>query len=316
MVLPLLASSLPMLSLPLRVVCQPAINQQLALETPLIGTHDGTFHCDEALAIAMLTLLPEYSESMVLRSRNSEYLSKCSIVVDVGAVCDPTCHRYDHHQREFTGTFSEDHKVKLSSAGLVYKYFGERIIHRILSDSSHDVDSSQLVDVLYTKVYDAFIQHIDGIDNGVEVAEGELKYIISTTLSSRVGKLNPSWNEDQSSEYANEQFLKAVALTGSEFIDHVNDMILRWWPARSILQKAIQDRFTVHSSGQIIILEQFCPWQSHLFDIETEVWNFSNRYFFLIDSVVMHRCEFQTLCFTCSMKIKAGLGEFKLCLLV
>lgn len=261
-----------MLSPPLRVVSQPAIHQ-LASETPLLGTHDGTFHCDEALAIAMLTLLPEYRESTVLRSRNPEYLSQCSVVVDVGAVCDPSAHRYDHHQREFTGTFSEDRKVKLSSAGLIYKYFGKRILHRILADSSADLDSSQLVNILYTKVYDGFIQHIDGIDNGIEVADGELKYVISTTLSSRVGKLNPSWNDDQSAEYANQQFLKAVALTGNEFVDHVADMIHRWWPARSIVQRAVVNRSNVHSSGQIIILEQFCPWQSHLFDIEAEVSN-------------------------------------------
>ena len=267
--LPLVAS-LTMLSLPLRVVSQPAINQ-LALQTPLIGTHDGTFHCDEALAIAMLSLLPEYQRSTVLRSRNPDYLSQCSVVVDVGAVCDPSSHRYDHHQREFTGTFDEDHKVKLSSAGLIYKYFGKRIIHRILAGSSADIDSSQLVDILYSKVYDGFIQHIDGIDNGIEVAEGELKYVVSTTLSSRVAKLNPSWNEDQSAEHANEQFLKAVSLTGNEFNDHMADMIHRWWPARSIVQRAIVDRLKVHPSGQIIVLEQFCPWQSHLFDIEAEV---------------------------------------------
>ena len=33
----------------------------------LIGTHDGSFHCDEALAIAMLTLLPEYHQFDILR---------------------------------------------------------------------------------------------------------------------------------------------------------------------------------------------------------------------------------------------------------
>lgn len=28
---------------------------------PRIGTHNGTFHCDEALACALLRLLPEYA---------------------------------------------------------------------------------------------------------------------------------------------------------------------------------------------------------------------------------------------------------------
>ena len=265
--------TLAMRSMPLRVVSQIPPHLADLAGASLISTHDGTFHCDEALAIAMLSLLPEYSNSIVIRSRNAELLSKCSIVVDVGAVCDPSHHRYDHHQRDFTGTFSDKHSVKLSSAGLVYKYFGKSILHTLLEDTPHDhtTDLSQLVEVLYVKVYDGFIQHIDGIDNGVEVADGELRYIISTTLSARVGKLNPGWNEDQSVEHTNEQFLNAVSLTGNEFTEYVMDMIRMWWPARSIVLRAMSDRSKVHSSGQIVVLDQSCPWQSHLFDIENEV---------------------------------------------
>ncbi|CAN0572429.1 unnamed protein product, partial [Laminaria digitata] len=37
------------------------------------------------------------------------------------------------------------------------------------------------------------LEHIDGIDNGVEVAEGPLSYDVSSHLSARVGKLNPRY---------------------------------------------------------------------------------------------------------------------------
>lgn len=42
----------------------------------LIGTHDGGFHCDEALAIGMLKILPRFSASdaFVVRTRNPEIL--------------------------------------------------------------------------------------------------------------------------------------------------------------------------------------------------------------------------------------------------
>lgn len=45
------------------------------------------------------------------------------IVVDVGGVYSPEKHRYDHHQRGFTEVFGSGgyDKIKLSSAGLVYK---------------------------------------------------------------------------------------------------------------------------------------------------------------------------------------------------
>lgn len=33
---------------------------------------------------------------------------------------------------------------------------------------------------------------------------------------------------------------------------------------------AIKNRFNIHKSGEIIILEQFCPWKAHLYQIEKE----------------------------------------------
>lgn len=64
-----------------------------------IGTHNGTFHCDEALACFMLKQLPEYKYADIIRTRNPDELAKCDIVVDVGGVYDADKHRYDHHQR-------------------------------------------------------------------------------------------------------------------------------------------------------------------------------------------------------------------------
>ena len=70
-----------------------------ALVSLKIGTHNGTFHCDEALACFMLKQLPEYKHADIIRTRNPEELSKCDVVVDVGGVYDADKHRYDHHQR-------------------------------------------------------------------------------------------------------------------------------------------------------------------------------------------------------------------------
>lgn len=69
------------------------------VSTKVIGTHNGTFHCDEALACFMLRQIPEYAQAKVVRTRDSETLDKCDIVVDVGGVYDHSTMRYDHHQR-------------------------------------------------------------------------------------------------------------------------------------------------------------------------------------------------------------------------
>lgn len=59
----------------------------------------------------------------IVRTRNPEKIAAATIAVDVGGEYDPARHRYDHHQRSFTATFSPAHTVtKLSSAGLIYKY--------------------------------------------------------------------------------------------------------------------------------------------------------------------------------------------------
>lgn len=47
----------------------------------VIGTHDGSFHCDEALAVSMLLLHPNYrGSSFVLRTRNPTLLAVSFII--------------------------------------------------------------------------------------------------------------------------------------------------------------------------------------------------------------------------------------------
>lgn len=246
-----------------------------SLPSILIGTHDGSFHCDEALAISILKLLPKYSDATILRTRNPELLSQCHMVVDVGAKYEPESNRYDHHQREFTGVLDGYH-TKLSSAGLIYKHFGRDIIREILkasnegSSSDKECVEEEFVEICYQSMYKNFMEHIDAIDNGISVCDtGHVKYHISTTLSSRVGTLNPAWNEEQTTELSNSRFIQAMIMTCTEFVSHTLSLYNVWWPARSIVKNAIDNRFTYHESGKIVVLDQYCPWSDHLFDIET-----------------------------------------------
>jgi uncharacterized UPF0160 family protein len=133
------------------------------MEGPLIGTHSGHFHADEALAVAMLRLLPTYASSPLVRTRDAEVLSTCHTVVDVGAEYDDARKRYDHHQREFTTVFP-GHNTKLSSAGLVYMHFGKDIISTVTG-----LPAGPDLDILFEKIYTDFIEAFDANDNGVNV---------------------------------------------------------------------------------------------------------------------------------------------------
>eukprot|EP00795_Rhopilema_esculentum_P012606 gene12606-3310_t len=238
--------------------------------TKLIGTHDGTFHCDEVLACSFLKMLPEYKHAEIIRSRDPEKLAECDIVVDVGGVYDPAKHRYDHHQRAFDGTMAclaqKKWQTKLSSAGLVYLHFGHQILSQIVGEAVEKKD----VEVLYDKLYENFIEEIDAIDNGVNQHDGESRYRITTTLSSRVSYLNPRWNDQSPDPWKG--FEKAMELVRSEFLDRVSYFKESWLPARCIVESAIKERAKVHESGEIINFGKGgCPWKDHLFEIEKEL---------------------------------------------
>jgi uncharacterized UPF0160 family protein len=55
-----------------------------------IGTHSGSFHCDESLACFMLHQTNEYKGAKIIRSRDPKQLATADILVDVGAVYDPS----------------------------------------------------------------------------------------------------------------------------------------------------------------------------------------------------------------------------------
>lgn len=131
---------------------------------------------------------------------------------------------------------------------------------------------------IFIKIYQSFIQEIDGIDNGVPQFDGEPKYRINTHLSSRVKNFNPGWMDHKTHEEVDELFQKAKDYVGNEFADKVQYFGVSWLPARNLVEKAVEDRLKVHPSGEIMELERFCPWQEHLREIEREVGGVEIKY--------------------------------------
>nr|XP_035980002.1 MYG1 exonuclease isoform X2 [Halichoerus grypus]XP_035980003.1 MYG1 exonuclease isoform X2 [Halichoerus grypus] len=237
---------------------------------PRIGTHNGTFHCDEALACALLRLLPEYRDAEIVRTRDPEKLASCDIVVDVGGEYDPQRHRYDHHQRSFTETMSslspgKPWQTKLSSAGLIYLHFGHKLLARLLGTSEED----SMVGTIYDKMYENFVEEVDAVDNGIsQWEEGEPRYVLTTTLSARVARLNPAWNQPNQDTEAG--FKRAMALVREEFLQRLDFYQHSWLPARGLVEAALAQRFQVDPSGEIIELANGgCPWKEHLYHLES-----------------------------------------------
>ncbi|KAM9859876.1 MYG1 exonuclease [Aulostomus maculatus] len=241
------------------------------MSTKKIGTHNGSFHCDEVLACFFLRQLPEYKDAEIIRTRDPALLAECDIVVDVGGEFDPKRHRYDHHQRTFQESFNslcpeKPWVTKLSSAGLVYLHFGRRLLAQLTQLKQDD----KQLEVLYDKLYESFVEEVDAVDNGISQYEGEARYSVSTTLSARVGHFNPRWNSK--SQDTEEGFKKALVMVGEEFLDRLDFYKSSWFPARAIVEKAVNERHKVDPSGEVVMFSQGgCPWKEHMFALEREL---------------------------------------------
>ena len=117
-------------------------------------------------------------------------------------------------------------------------------------------------------MYDSFVKGVDAMDNGINQYNVKIEpnYKINTSLEHRISRLNPGWVEKQVD--VTERFNQAMGIADEEFIMQLKGLVLGWLPGRPIVEEAIQTRESVYQSGEIIKLKQFCPWKSHLYDIE------------------------------------------------
>ena len=258
--------------------------KRLKTSSLAIGTHNGHFHADEALAVYLLRLLPTYKEATLVRTRDPTKLAACHTVVDVGGEYDTASNRYDHHQRTFDTTFPS-RNTKLSSAGLVYMHFGRAIIAQRtgLPEAHSDVS------LLYEKLYTDFVEAFDANDNGIGLYDkndlnGAKKRFkeFGVTLASLVSDLNNPVDDPllpppipaTSTEVANPQaaedarFLQASALVGTSFVRKLALAYGKWLPARSAVIEAYESRMDTDPSGQVITLSGGVPWKEQLYSIE------------------------------------------------
>lgn len=247
-----------------------------------IGTHNGHFHADEALAVYLLrTHIPTYASASLVRTRDPALLSTCHTVVDVGGEYDASRNLYDHHQRSFTTTFP-GRATKLSSAGLVYLHFGKEIVARKLAVS----EDNEQVGLIWNKIYESFIEALDAHDNGIsvydpkalEAAGIEKKFSNGGfTLGAMVGRLNPNWNDEIPSdpvaaqEMEDKRFETASQRIGEEFDRDLDYYTKAWLPARKIVEEAFAARGQYDAEGRILVFEgQSVPWKDHLYSLEEE----------------------------------------------
>jgi uncharacterized UPF0160 family protein len=257
------------------------------VSTKVIGTHSGIFQADEAMGCWMLQQLAQYRNSKILRTRDPQVLATCDIILDAGGVYDHAQLKYDHHQQEYDerfdtnayncvdndgGSMKTNAKLrctKLSASGLIYRHYGKDVIRTWYPNLA-----AANVDLVYTRLFQNMLQALDAIDAGVEMASATV-YTDTTGLASRVGRLNPRWNEviegpwGQQPPDPDERFKQAIQLCGNDFQAELVKIVESDLPARTLVEQAIQKRHMMDASGEIICLESGrLPWMAYFYKLE------------------------------------------------
>lgn len=259
------------------------IIESMAESLRKIGTHNGRFHADEVFAVMMLKNFTEsFREAEIVRTRDPKLLATLDIVVDVGAVYDPATLRFDHHQKTFTETFSEEFSTKLSSCGLIYRHFGMEILPLALKEAlstgtiatpEEVADINKVSEEFFVEFYRFFIEHIDGVDNGVAQYPPEVKpkYLSHTSdVTWRISRLNEKFWEVKS-DPETQRFEKAMAIAKEEFLFSLKSVYFSSYHAMPAVKKAVLGATETHPSGRVIFFGAPISWKDALFKVEKEL---------------------------------------------
>lgn len=171
-------------------------------EDPVIRivTHDGPFHGDDVVAVAILTTL--FPSHTVIRTRDPTVIDLGDFVVDVGNVYDHVTRRYDHHMAN--PPYGMRGHI-YSSAGLIWFHYGREYLRKIgipefYRYKGHDLT---LVEEVKRHITYKWMNEIDRHDNGLSNGP--------TAVTEVVSALAPIMGE-KTREVYDRQFLEAVAM--------------------------------------------------------------------------------------------------------
>lgn len=170
-----------------------------------IGTHDGSFHADDVLAVAILTTI--YPNHQIVRSRDTDILNMMDILIDVGDIYDHRIKRYDHHMHN-PPKDKFDHMF--SSAGLIWRHYAKTYLEAIgiPKDFTFEGNTFGLITSVERHIRIHWIHPIDRADNGLNQGP--------TAISEIVRSMRPI-HPERSTQRFDQLFLEAVSMVSHIF---------------------------------------------------------------------------------------------------
>lgn len=150
-----------------------------------IRTHDGVFHADEAMAVAIVQMVWNKTglpKPEVIRTRRDV---EADMHIDVGMKYDGNVH-FDHHQSGGAGYRLEGPSIPYASAGLVWKTFGLGLCKL----ATPVTDNEQIAVSMFNVVDTRLIRPIDAVDTGWNRGQEGLMSPLNLTFSDLIKSLN------------------------------------------------------------------------------------------------------------------------------
>ena len=219
---------------------------------PLLATHSGAFHLDDAFAYSVLRLALSLgragTDHDLVRTRDEALIERSDIVWDVGTVYDPARARFDHHQR---GAPTREDGTPYSAAGLVWQRHGEAAMRAVLGPAG-----GALAPAVAAAIDGEVVRRIDEIDNGF----GEPGDALG--LGAAVGDLNPSWDSPAASDGAAEDaaFCEASALAET-FLRRRAEAVR----ARLAAEAVVLAAHAASADPRVLELDRRMPWKDPVF---------------------------------------------------
>jgi len=235
------------------------INQTI----PVLTTHSGKFHCDDVFAYTTLRLalgLREPGRDHVLqRTRKADRIDASDIVWDVGGIFDADANRFDHHQR---GAPTRADGTPFSSAGLVWRVYGERAVAALVGEPGADVPVSAIAAELDAEI----VLRVDEIDNGLSI-NGPITHD-ALGLATLVGDFNPNWDTP---EAIGETAGDAAFREASAFMEGVLRRRVDAARARFQAENVVLAAFKGSEDPRILVLDRGMPWKNAVFSHDLPV---------------------------------------------
>jgi uncharacterized UPF0160 family protein len=228
-----------------------------------IITHDGVFHTDEVMAIAMLKLCVYIEE--VIRTRDEETIKIAKnnedyIVLDVGGEFNPKLNNYDHHQHSFTLSHPKS-KILFSTTGLIWRDYGYALIHAIVPNAN---DHHQ--NLIYDRMYDDIVSVTDAYDNGNFEAGDRIlaKNKSVVNIASIVPVFNPAWEDNTNTEAHKQKENKAFDEAVNICMNIIKKYIEKAYGDLQAEEYVRKQFAKTNMYNEILVLDKFVPWKKAL----------------------------------------------------